>query len=178
MKSDLATFSRTSLEVAMAAYGPPDRQGECLLWTGPRRPAGYGLTRADGITLSAHRIACFLAHGAPNGRKDACHSCDQPACIEPKHLFWGTRSENMLDASSKRRLWQHQRPNDVAHGLQHSRAKLTEEQLREIIFTSTSHSALARKFNYDRTNIGLIRAGRLYKRETERIRALTGGPRD
>lgn len=161
-------------ELQGALHGPVLLDSGCLIWHGSARPTGYGLTRVRGKTVSTHRVACFLKHGAPSSdEQDACHTCDRPRCIAPSHLFWGSRSENMLDASAKRRLWQHQRPNDVMSGHQHPRAVLTDAQLREIIFTTTPAKALARKFDYDDSLICAIRNGKAWKREVARLRSLS-----
>ena len=48
--------------------------------------------------LYAHRIACERAHGpAPHDQPFALHSCDNPPCVNPEHLSWGTPSRNGLE---------------------------------------------------------------------------------
>lgn len=80
--------------------------GGCWLWQGAtdgRR--GYGSVRHEGRTRRAHKVAWELANqkAVPNGM-DVCHSCDTPACINPSHLFLGTRQQNMEDCSRKGRI--------------------------------------------------------------------------
>lgn len=82
---------------------------ECWPWTGRVNNVGYGLTSytptpgARSITITATRAAWFLTRGSwPE--QCMCHRCDNPPCVNPRHLFDGTHSDNMRDASLKGRL--------------------------------------------------------------------------
>lgn len=80
-------------------------RGECIEWTGMINPSGYGMLNIKGISIGAHRISWALASGrAPKKGMDICHKCDNRKCINPEHLFEGTRKENMQDALHKGRL--------------------------------------------------------------------------
>lgn len=72
----------------------------CWEWLGHRNNKGYGKI---GL-LYAHRVACERAHGAPPSVDSvAMHSCDNPPCVNPRHLSWGSQSDNMADMHSKGR---------------------------------------------------------------------------
>lgn len=73
----------------------------CLEWQGRLDRAGYGLVgRGD---KRAHRVAYAFAKGDPSGMF-VCHSCDNPRCINPDHLWLGTPGDNMRDARDKKRF--------------------------------------------------------------------------
>lgn len=71
----------------------------CWLWKGPASP--YPHVRGKPL----HRVVASIFHGEPTVvQMDCCHTCDVRNCIRPEHLFWGTREENMRDASRKGRV--------------------------------------------------------------------------
>lgn len=77
----------------------------CWIWNGSRVWNGYGRTTINRKAESANRVAWFLTHGVmPPKELHVCHHCDNPPCVNPAHLFLGTRSDNMKDASRKRHL--------------------------------------------------------------------------
>ncbi|HYE94275.1 MAG TPA: HNH endonuclease signature motif containing protein [Terriglobales bacterium] len=85
-----------------------DRRGsdECWPWLACRHnPQGYGLIRRDKRQYRAHRVAWELHHGTPFPEgKDACHSCDNPWCVNPAHIWPGTARDNIRDAVAKGRV--------------------------------------------------------------------------
>jgi hypothetical protein len=81
--------------------GGPD---ECWPWTFSRDRAGYGLFNYAKTTWRAHRVAYFIGHNTDPGELLACHSCDNPCCCNPAHLFLGTPADNLHDCQSKGRL--------------------------------------------------------------------------
>lgn len=87
-----------------------DSDQACWLWTASLTTRGYGqFTWAArfGRTapVGAHRVAYELTHGIeiPQGQ-EILHSCDNRACVNPKHLSLGTHTDNMRDASQKGRM--------------------------------------------------------------------------
>ena len=85
---------------------------------------GYGAFMFNGKTVRANRFAWFATHGAwPDGF--VLHSCDNPKCVKPEHLFLGTAADNVADMRAKGRARN-------AKGEGHGKAKLTESLVREV----------------------------------------------
>ena len=80
-----------------------DKSGDCWLWTASKTKEGYGYFRFDGAMRKAHRMSWLLTNGEiPEGML-VCHTCDNPSCVNPKHLWLGTNRDNMDDMNAKGR---------------------------------------------------------------------------
>jgi len=148
----LANASRASVEVEFARWFT---QGDgCWEWQGARDRNGYGAFSYACVTRRAHVVALEL-DGRPAGRgQHACHTCDNPACVRPSHLYPGTPQQNVDDAVARRR---HQ------HGERHYAAKLTPDAVRIIRASNLASPALAAQFGVTRTAIDMARSGRTWK---------------
>lgn len=86
----------------------PEPNSGCWLWTGPFNAQGYGrftVRRNDKhySSQSAPRIAWRLYRGEIPIGKWVLHRCDTPECVNPDHLFIGTRQDNIDDMMNKGR---------------------------------------------------------------------------
>jgi hypothetical protein len=128
--------------------GPKDA---CWIWTGTFDRNGYGVISDEKRRqLRAHRVAYEQAHHVhiPED-KYVLHDCDNPACVNPAHLKLGTSADNNRDMITRRRH---------RFGQRHHRAKITEEQVREIraLYPGMSQSAIAIRYGLDQTTVSQI----------------------
>lgn len=130
----------------------------CHVWTGYVDAYGYGCIRVQKKTIGCHRAAwtAFISDGPIPSGIEVCHSCDNPACINPAHLFLGTHQDNMNDMMMKRRHSPH-------FGERHGMSKLRVSDVREIKSSDTKACILAERFNVSRPTISAIRRGLTWK---------------
>ncbi len=126
----------------------------CWLWLGAANSRGYGWVRRGGKTYLAHRFAWTRARGAIPHGMSVLHRCDVPCCVNPDHLFLGTRADNNADMVAKGRQ---------ARGEKKLRlAKLSESQVHEIrsrVAAGESQRSIARAFEICQPHVGCIARG-------------------
>jgi hypothetical protein len=138
---------------------------ECWEWTGAKNPKGYGQMHTSQISplIQAHRLSWELDNKQeiPEGML-VCHSCDNPGCVNPAHLFLGTSSDNAQDAVRKGR--QHlPRVGGRARGSKNGNSKLTEADVYEIrraLWTGAKQCRIAVSFGVTPDCISQIKCGR------------------
>ncbi len=150
----------------------------CWEWTGYRMPSGHGQIGVAGKGPAlTHRVAFEVTYGPLPAGMDACHTCDNPPCCRPDHLFAGTPTDNNRDASAKFRLH---------FGEADGNAKLTAVQVGQIrmrVGRGATPRELAAEFGVTESNVAAIVAGRSWRhllqtREPERLPLFEsiGGP--
>lgn len=96
----------------------------CWEWTAAYGSNGYGQFRV-GKMGSAHRASYEIHKGDIPAGVCVLHKCDNPKCVNPDHLFLGTKADNAADMNAKNRQARQK-------GSKHGRSKLTDLQVEEI----------------------------------------------
>lgn len=127
----------------------------CWLWTASKNAKGYGRFNLNGNTQAAHRVAYELFFGPiPNGLF-VCHFCDNPACVNPSHLWLGTNSDNIRDSVNKGRF--------IATGSRNGRAILTDRDVLAIRSSAKEAKVLASCYGVSIATIRHARNGRSWR---------------
>lgn len=102
-----------------------DKGGEddCWPWNAAQYHDGYGHLTIRCKDYRAHRVSYFLANGPFPDKLFLLHSCDNPICVNPKHLTPGTHQANVDDCVGKKRH---------SFGEHNGHAVLSFEQVHEI----------------------------------------------
>lgn len=166
--------------------GGPDA---CWPWTAAKRgPMGYGgftigsLKDGSKRRETAHRVAYLLQFGAIPKGKSILHHCDNPPCVNPKHLYAGTATENVRDCVDRgRRGVGYKKPNFVHRtgvhlGEKNPRAKLTREQAISIIRGrqgGATYAAMASEMGVSPETVRAVASGRNWP-ELAEFRAMVG----
>jgi hypothetical protein len=130
------------------------KTGACWLWLGSVNETGYGRV---GVCLQggwrityAHRVAYLLTRGEIPDNLCACHHCDNPPCVNPEHIFLGTRQDNNADAIRKGRLL-----SGEAHPL-HRLTHAEVQEMRSLHSRGETHRALGLRFGVSHTTVWSI----------------------
>lgn len=125
---------------------------QCWEWKAALNEHGYGVTGCNGEVELAHRYSYRAHYGEIPDGLCVLHHCDNPPCVNPRHLFVGTMKDNTQDSLRKGRL--------KARGATNPMSKLTPKDVREIrsryANTDVLMRELAVEYGVCRTNIVLI----------------------
>lgn len=148
------------IEIRFERHYIPEPMSGCWLWLSTLTSDGYGRIIDDRKRsrrqILAHRISWELHRGLIPELANVLHTCDNPGCVNPEHLFLGSHSDNMRDSVKKGR-------KNNLKGEKHGNAKLTEAQALEIKHSSDRGVDLAARFGVAATLISKIRSGENWK---------------
>ena len=135
----------------------------CWIWTKSKTGSGYGkFALGGGKTDGAHRVSFKTFNGSIPDGNDVCHRCDIPLCVNPEHLFAGTRSENIKDASAKGRLKKHH----TKRGTSNPAAKLNPTSVNEIrlaLEVGRSKASISRQYGISPQLVLLIAKNQVWQ---------------
>lgn len=124
-----ARYDKGHLAVRLAKGVASANDGECWFWMQNKIPRGYGLVGFGSHNMYAHRLAFELHYGINPEGKLVCHTCDNPSCVNPAHLFLGTQVDNIRDCVRKGR---HFSPDVRFFGERNPMSKLKASDVLEI----------------------------------------------
>lgn len=146
-----------TLKERLAASSKSDASG-CILWQQFLK-RGYGQIRVGGRTgrtARVHRVAWELANGPIPAGMSVLHRCDVRNCINPEHLFLGTQADNVADMVAKQR-------DRHPFGADHGRAKLTEQDVRDIRASAGSHQDIADLYGVAQNTVTSIKLRKIWR---------------
>jgi hypothetical protein len=163
-------YAHLTLEQLVRNHTPIAQDHECWNWTGAKLKTRYGVLTHKRKQYKAHRAMYTLTKGEiPNGMF-VCHSCDNPSCVNPKHLWLGTPLDNMLDKVAKNRHSRGESHADavksslkfragILRGENHSQSKLSDSNridiLKKLRFGLTQDK-IAKEYNVTQGTISHI----------------------
>ena len=130
------------------------KSDECWLWTAAQDKDGYGRFRLGDNVVFAHRVAYEAQNGSVSDDICVLHNCDNPPCVNPEHLFVGTKADNNHDKRVKGRG-----RGGVSLGEAHGNAKLTNTKVRKIraeCAAGSTQLCLAEKYSVSKNAISQI----------------------
>lgn len=132
-----------------------DASTGCWNWTASKLPSGYGRINIDQKIKRAHRVGYELFRGKIPEGLEALHKCDRPQCVNPFHIFLGTKQDNVQDMIRKNR-------HNPKRGESNYWSKLNEKQVVEIrnLYANGNYTyrQLAATYNLGKTTVeGIIR---------------------
>lgn len=132
-----------------------EKTDTCWIWKGTIA-SGYGILSVNRKNFSAHRYSYELHKGTIKKGLYICHSCDNPKCVNPEHLWAGTPLENSYDMIKKGRAkW-----NGAPKGALNGNSRLKDQEVREIrnlyLKGGFTHRKLGKKFRVSKTTIGNV----------------------
>lgn len=134
--------------------GRDESEDGCWPWMGRLAPNGYGRFHYRGRDMSAHVMALkFDGRPVPKGGV-GMHSCDNPPCCRPSHLWPGTQADNRRDCAEKGRTAKGER-NGVPR-------RLTPDQVRAIRSSVKVQTVVASEFGISQPMVSEIRSGKKY----------------
>lgn len=144
-----------SFEEIFDKYVVPEPMSGCWLWTGHINTYGYGyVTHKNRPAMATHIVWALYKKGIVPKGICLCHVCDNRICVNPDHLFLGTKGDNNKDRDRKLRQ---------AHGIRQWKAKLNPEIVKTIRASSSSCSELGIQYGVNKTTISLIKRRKSWK---------------
>lgn len=158
---DDGPYARAPVEERFWRYVDKRGDNECWHWKGGHGGSGHGIIQVggrDGYKTNAHRISYVIAYGEIPEGLQINHRCKTKDCVNPKHLYAGTQSDNMKD--------RHKDGNDdhlirlakERQGTNHHNAVLDEEKVRYIRTSGKSGPKLSKELGISTATVYQVKS--------------------
>lgn len=153
MNIDLTIATTNDRDRFLTKVDKAEADNQCWNWNSKYIDKdGYGRMWLHGSQVRSNRLAYYFHYNVDPKELQVCHTCDNPTCCNPHHLFLGTSKDNLEDAAKKKRMCSGERasiirrmndtagvknghytqPGKTPKGGNHGMAKLTESQVLDI----------------------------------------------
>ena len=140
-----------------------ENKAECWLWEAAKNDKGYGVFQVGWkVQKRAHRIAYELTYGNIEEGLIICHTCDNPSCVNPHHLFLGTVKDNVDDMIAKGRKVN-------CYGQKNGAAKLSDQDVVAIYFDDRTNVEIAKIYGISPSFVSQVRRKKIRKKATAHL---------
>jgi len=142
----------------------PAAKEDCWLWKAARSKTGYGIISVGKKRTRAHRFSWEIHFGSIPQGLCVCHHCDVRHCVNPNHLFVGTKRDNSRDMAAKGRAGPQVHPASY-RGERSPNARLREVDVRDIrrrLAAGESQTSIALDYEVGKTQINNIATSRTW----------------
>lgn len=122
----------------------PEPNSGCWLWDKAIGSTGYGHFKINGKLMTAHRVSYAISRNLSVAPDYILHKCDVPFCVNPEHLYAGTKRDNSIDMARR--------------GRQHMQ-KLSIKDVQAILADNRKHWEIAAEYGVTRRHISKIKSG-------------------
>lgn len=136
-----------------------EKINECWEWQGMLNNHGYGVIVTENKRKYAHRESYKEFIGEIPNSKCVCHTCDNPKCINPKHLWIGTREDNNKDTVKKGRHNYGINLIPAMKGEKSPNSKLKNEDIfdiRQMLEKNIKRKEIEKKYKISRGHLSMI----------------------
>lgn len=158
-----------TLEQRLEQYAVQILPSGCIIWMGHSDADGYGIAcmkKSDGKkNRRVHRLVYEQLHGPITSGLVICHRCDVPSCVNPDHLFAGTRADNTSDMWAKKRWKPGAQDNNGERNPNSKLSSLDVAQIIQMRASGIKTKHLSELFGVNRSQIQRICAGKAWRKK-------------
>ncbi|NTG86185.1 hypothetical protein G6L15_08505 [Agrobacterium rhizogenes] len=154
--------SNLSLRARFEAKMMPEPNSGCWLWLGGLDAGGYARFQVGRASRKASRVALVLYRATDVGGAQVLHRCDNPACVNPAHLYVGTALQNAQDRMIRGRKGDIAGAKNPNCGSKNHTSKLSDVKVREIrgLLGKIGYKRLAKRYGVSPSSIQGIANGK------------------